>query len=179
MIENIEVFTGENENGGESFTFTEVGNLHHEHVVVGRYITQAIFLKTGAITYTAKLKQGSIRFKANKATKLKDDYKNYTLSFFVPKDDAPKRESFDEMMNRRWMIIYKDNNGNRTVLGDKGRGCIFVYDFEHGNESKANGYKCSFSYASANALPIIKEAVSEETTVKTDEQAQNDFSPFG
>lgn len=179
MEQNIDVFTDENDAGGESFTFTRIGNLRHELITVNGRVTKSISLLESAVSYTAKFKQGSLRFKTRVATKNNDQYKKHTLSFKIPKDRADLRVMFDVLERNRYLIIYTDNNGQRTVLGNKGQGCLFSYSIDHGTDGGFNGYDCSFEFASRYNVPIIKEEVSTPTTPLNDEDADTAFEPFG
>lgn len=179
METNIELVFEENEGGGHMLEFTRIENLRKALVVVDGYVTTEIALKENAVTYTAHFHQDALKFKSRSRSRKGIDFKQYTLRAYIPVDTAERRVNFEVMQNNRYLVIYHAMNGKRYVLGDKGEGCKFEYNVDHGNSSRMNKTDIGFTYSKFGVLPELEASVGQAVEPKNDTDFENEDEPFG
>lgn len=176
MEQNIDVFTGENLPGGRLFEFCRIQQMQTELVVVDGYLTQEVLLKPDTDLYTARFIPDSLKYKMRPRTKNGDEYFEHTLSFNVFKRSGSYNHSFQTMKNERYLVFHTNQNGMREVMGDKGHGAKFGYEAVDGS---SNEYRCTFTYASRDPLPVISDSVTDNTNEVDDGNVDSTFKPFG
>jgi len=125
----------QNNTGGiKKFFFIPSADLKKDPRPNQNLIVNEIPIKEGSKWYKGEVTRFSLEYNERKRASEYPDYFEQSLQGVIGKSTPEKEEILSQFDNRRFTIVYLDQNGYLRFAGGKEDGLLFTWDFETGAE---------------------------------------------